>query len=567
MVDERKIRVKVLLTAINAKYIHSNLAVRYLKEYTNELNYECLINEFTINDRIENIFEKIICEAPDVVAFSCYIWNIEYVKKLAHLIKTLNKNIEIVYGGPEVSYDSKMFLEENPGEYVIEGEGEETFKEFIQYKIGHKSIENIKGLYYKLNDKIGYGGQRELIKMSALSFPYHDDEELNDKMVYYEASRGCPFSCKYCLSSTIHGVRFLDLERVKKELQYFIDKEVRIVKFVDRTFNCNSKFAMGIWKYLIDADTRATFHFEISADLLKPEEIELLSKAPKGRLQFEVGVQTTDDNVLANIDRHVNFKVLKEKIVELERLKNIHQHLDLIAGLPGEDYETFKKSFNDVYSIKPDMIQLGFLKLLKGSAMRSEAKKWGMVYSPYAPYEILKTKCISYGEILKLKKVEEVVDKYYNSNKFNNILSYLVPKFKTPFDFYFSLGEFFKGKGYFDQKLSSPDYYKVFIDFTREVLDENTEQLAEIVKFDYLKYNKKKWLPAFLNRTTDKLKERLIRDKLRNEEVFNKGEDFHIESFSVDVLKFEAEGIIVEEENYVVFDDAKNNIFSVNKLF
>lgn len=556
--------MKVLLTAINAKYIHSNLAVRYLKEYTKELDYECKISEFSINDRIENIFEKIMCEAPDVVAFSCYIWNIEYVKKLANLIKTLNDRIEIVYGGPEVSYDSKSFLQSNPGEYVIEGEGEETFKEFIQCKISDMPLKNIRGLYYKANEKVNSVGQRELMDMNKIRFPYKSDEVLKGKMVYYEASRGCPFSCKYCLSSTIHGVRFLNLERVKKELQYFIDKEVRIVKFVDRTFNCNSKFAMGIWEFLIDAQTDATFHFEISADLLKPEELELLSAAPKGRIQFEVGVQTTDNKVLENIDRHVNFNVLKEKIIELEKLKNIHQHLDLIAGLPGEDYETFKKSFNDVYSIKPEVIQLGFLKLLKGSAMREEAEKWGMVYSPYAPYEIFKTNCISYEEILKLKKVEEVLDKYYNSNKFMNILKYLVPKFETPFDFYYSLGEFFKAKGYFDRSISSADYYKVFIEFAAEILEEDTLQLAEIIKFDYLKYNKKKWLPVFLNRVTDKQLDRKIREKLKTEGIFKAGEDFHIEQFSIDVLKFEAEGKIVEEQKYVVFDEKNvDNIFNV----
>lgn len=557
--------MKVLLTAINAKYIHSNLAVRYLKEYTKELDYECKIMEFSINDRIENIFEKIMCEAPDMVAFSCYIWNIEYVKKLANLIKTLNNEIEIVYGGPEVSYESKSFLFKNPGEYVIEGEGEETFKEFIQCKTGNMSIKNIRGLYYKVNGEVSYGGQRELMDINKIGFPYTPEEVLKGKMVYYEASRGCPFSCKYCLSSTIHGVRFVNLERVKEELQYFIDKEVRIVKFVDRTFNCNSKFAMGIWKFLIEADTSATFHFEISADLLKPEELELLSKAPKGRLQFEVGVQTTDSKVLMNIDRHVNFDVLKEKIIELEKLKNIHQHLDLIAGLPGEDYQTFKKSFNDVYSIKPDVIQLGFLKLLKGSAMRDEAENWGMVYSPYAPYEILKTNCISYEEILILKRVEEVLDKYYNSNKFSNILKFFVTKFKTPFDFYYSLGDFFKAKGYFDRSISSADYYKVFIEFACEILKEDTRQLAEIIKFDYLKYNKKKWLPAFLNRTTDKHKDREIGEKLRNQGIFKNGEDFHIEHFSIDVLKFEAEDKIVEEQKYVVFDETNlDNVFNVD---
>lgn len=553
--------MKVLLTAINSKYIHSNLAVRYLKEYTTELDYECKIREFTINDRIERVFEEIICEAPDLVAFSCYIWNIEYVKKLANLIKTLNKHIEILYGGPEVSYDSKNFLQNNPGEYLIEGEGEETYKEFIGSKLAGISVENISGLYYKTDKSIEFNGQRPLMDMNKIKFPYRAEEILEGKMVYYEASRGCPFGCKYCLSSTSHGVRFLNVERVKRELQYFIDKKVKLVKFVDRTFNCNSKYSMDIWKFLIEAATDATFHFEISADLLKSEELELLKNAPKGRFQFEVGVQTTNDNVLENINRHVKFNKLKGIVLELEKLRNINQHLDLIAGLPGEDFETFSKSFNDVYSINPDVIQMGFLKLLKGSAMRDEVEKWGMVYSPYAPYEILKTSCISYEELLKLKRVEEVLDKYYNSKKFNNILKYFVPKFNSPFDFYLSLGQFFKTKGYFERNISAADYYKAFLEYTSEVLKEDTKSISEIIKFDYLKHNKKKWLPHFLNRNIDKVKEKDIRTRLIAEGIFKNGQDFHIESFAIDVLKFEAEGKIYEGDNFVIFDE--NNVDNI----
>lgn len=561
---QERTSVKVLLTAINSKYIHSNLAVKYLKEYTKEIDYKCVIREFTVNDRIERVFEEIIGEAPDLVAFSCYIWNIEYVRKLANLIKTLNKNIEILYGGPEVSYDSLSFLLNNPGDYLIEGEGEETYREFIYNKITGAAVKKIKGLYYKLGEKAEYGGERELMDMNKTVFPYEAHENLEGKMVYYEASRGCPFGCKYCLSSTIHGVRFLDIERVKKELQYFIDKKVKLVKFVDRTFNCKSKYAMDIWKFLIDASTDATFHFEISADLLKPEELELLNTAPKGRFQFEVGVQTTDDEVLENINRHVKFNKLKEIVLELEKLRNINQHLDLIAGLPGEDFETFRKSFNDVYSINPDVIQLGFLKLLKGSAMREEAEKWGMVYSPYAPYEILKTSCISYEELLKLKRIEEVLDKYYNSKKFSNILKYFVPKFASPFDFYLSLGQFFKAKGYFQRNISSADYYKAFLEYTVEVLKEDAKYISEIIKFDYLKHNKKKWLPPFLNRKVNKNREKEIRDRLIAEGAFNNGQEFHLENFDIDVLKFESHGEIAEKGNYVIFDESnEENTFLV----
>ncbi|MCJ7687984.1 MAG: B12-binding domain-containing radical SAM protein, partial [Clostridiaceae bacterium] len=328
--------MKVILVGINAKYIHSNLAVRYLKSYTEDLDYECGIMEFSINDKIDRILEEILRKKPDIVAFSCYIWNIHYVKKVASLIKLVDSKIEILYGGPEVSYDSETFLKEQPGDYVIEGEGEVTYSEFINWKIASASdaktnsenknnIRNILGLYYKNNGIIGYNGKRSLMDMDEIIFPY-SDEELRNKIVYYEASRGCPFNCKYCLSSTTHGVRFLNTERVKRELKFLIDKEVRLIKFVDRTFNCNSKFALEIWEYLINIDTDITFHFEISADILNRQELDVLAKAPKGRFQFEVGVQTTNPIILNNINRFVNFNDIKEMVEELEGMKNINQH-------------------------------------------------------------------------------------------------------------------------------------------------------------------------------------------------------------------------------------------------
>ncbi|MDF2502654.1 MAG: Fe-S oxidoreductase [Clostridium sp.] len=318
---------------------------------------------------------------------------------------------------------------------------------------------------------------------------------------------------------------------------------------------------MEIWKFLIESDTDATFHFEISADILNENEIELLKTAPKGRIQLEIGVQTTNEEILKNINRNIEFKDIKEKVLQLQQNKNIKQHLDLIAGLPGENYEKFEKSFNDLYSIMPEEIQLGFLKLLKGSAMRYEAKKWGMVYSPYAPYEILKTDCLSYEEILKLKKVEEMVDKYYNSEKFGNILKYFVNKFEKPFDFYFSLGSFFKEKGYFDRNISSSDYYKVFLEYNEEELCDDNSDIREIVKFDYLKFNKKKWIPPFLNRYNDKGVEKEIRNKLKKDGTVTKEQNLHIEKFSMDVLKYELENEIVREEKYIIFDE--NNVDNI----
>ena len=542
--------MKVLLTAINSKFVHSNLAVRYLKAFTEDMDYECQIREFSINDRDEKILEEIIKEKADVVAFSTYIWNIEIVNRLSTLMKLVDENIKIDYGGPEVSYDSLNILKELSGDSVIKGEGEKTYREFVEYLLGDRSIRDIRGLYFKENNEVISNGNRPLMNMDEIVFLYKEDENLDNKIVYYEASRGCPFNCKYCLSSTTHGVRFLNIERVKKELQYFIDKKVRLVKFVDRTFNCNFKFSMAIWEFLINADTTTQFHFEISADILKPQELELLRKAPKDRFQFEVGVQTTNDEVLNKINRFVNFSDIKEKVVELLEIKNIKQHLDLIAGLPGEDYNSFKKSFNDVYSIGPEEIQLGFLKLLRGSSMREEAEEYGMKYSPYPPYEIISTKDISYDELLILKKVESMVDKYYNSQKFNNIIKILVKCFDTPYDFYLELGNYFDKKGYFDRNIGNSEYYKVFLDFNMEITKLDNKILRDIVKYDYLMFNKRRGMPEFLGKGVGKEKENEFKDRLREKYSFK---DYYVEGFCIDINKYIKTGEIEERESYFLF--------------
>lgn len=556
--------MKVVLTALDSKFIHSNLAVRYLKSYTKDLNYNCVIREFTVNDREDKILEELICEEPDILAFSCYIWNIEMVKKLATLIKLVKPKIEILYGGPEVSYDSESFLRENVGEYVICGEGEETYYEFIKYQLDLRKtkeylyssdvLKKIKGLCFKMESSVFYSGNRELMNMNNIVFPYSEEDNLQNKIAYYEASRGCPFNCKYCLSSTTHGVRFLELERVKSEISFLDKKGVRLIKFVDRTFNCNVKFATEIWKFIISLNTEATFHFEISADILTEEQIKLLAAAPIGRIQFEVGVQTTNNEILKNINRHVNFEDIKEKVEELEKIRNIKQHLDLIAGLPGEDFHSFKKSFNNVYSIEPEEIQLGFLKLLKGSDMRYEAEKWGMIYSTYPPYEILSTKDISYKELLILKRVEEVLDKYYNSRKFNDILKYFLPKFETPFDFYEALGTFFHNKGYLNRNISAADYYRVFVEFNEEILKDDSFVLKEIIKYEYLKFNKKKYLPQFLDRERNKEEEKMVKDKIKSEEI-KVSKNYHAEKFFININLYKEKGIIEKSNFFIIFDD------------
>lgn len=549
--------MKILLTAINSKFVHSNLAVRYLRAYTKDLDYDCKIREFSINDREENILKEIIEEKPDVVAISTYIWNVEMAIRLANLIKLVDKNIEILYGGPEVSYDSRLFLKDNVGEYVIEGEGEKTYREFVEYKLGTKKVEDIKGLHYKKDGEVHSNGSRPLMSLDEVVFPYEEDEDLNNKIVYYEGSRGCPFNCKYCLSSTTHGVRFHSIDRVLRELQFFIDKKVKLVKFVDRTFNCNHKYSMAIWDFLIKADTNTKFHFEISADILRNDEIELLRNAPVDRFQFEVGVQTTNDEVLNNINRFVNFSDIKEKVEELLSLRNIKQHLDLIAGLPGEDYNSFVNSFNDVHSIRPEEIQLGFLKLLKGSAMREEGEKYKMVYSPYPPYEILKTDKISYEEILVLKKVENVVDKYYNSQKFNNILNYFYSKFDTPYEFFYELSNFFEKKGYFNRNIGNSEYYKVFLDFNMEILKSDNKYLRDIIKYDYLSFNKKRGIPEYLKNSIDKSIEEKIKDKYREEYSFR---EYSVDYFNLDMEVYENNQKVVEKDTYYLIGNEGNKI-------
>ena len=545
--------MKTLLVGINSKFIHSNLAVRYLKAYTKKLNYESEILEVTINDSIENIVRAIILKKPNIVGFSTYIWNLEYVEKISRIIKEIDSNIEIFYGGPEVSYDSLSFLSNSAGDYVIEGEGEETFYEFMKNKINGDSLNSIKGLYIKNQDgSINYAGQRALIDMNSIVFPYNDKDDLKNKIVYYEASRGCPFRCKYCLSSTTHGVRFLPVERVKRELKFLIDQDVKLIKFVDRTFNCNSKFAMEIWRFLIEEGSNTCFHFEISADILKHEEIELLAKAKNGQFQFEVGVQTTNNEVLKNINRFVNFDDIKEKVIELESIKNIKQHLDLIAGLPGEDLNSFKKSFDDVYSIKPEEIQLGFLKLLKGSSMREEAEKWGMKFSPYPPYEILRTNDISYEEILILKNTEKVVDKYYNSRKFTNIINFLIKKWDSPFRFFYELGQYFYDKGYFNIHISNNEYYKVFLDFNMEMLREDEEPLKSIVRYDYLSFNKKRGIPDFLKSDITKTEERVIKENIKND-IGTWDNSWTIDKFVIDMEEFEKNKKVIIKNIYTIF--------------
>ena len=492
--------MKILLAACNAKYIHSNLAVYDLKAYSSDYDEHVILREYTINQPKDEILKDIYSSGADVVCFSCYIWNISFVRELIRdLVKILPKTA-FWAGGPEVSYDAEKFLTEMPEMTgVMVGEGEKTFHDLLEFYIdGKDSLEEISGIAYRTGDKIIHNGWRELMDLSAIPFVYEHLEKFENRIIYYESSRGCPFSCSYCLSSIDKKLRFRDLELVKKELQFFLDHRVPQVKFVDRTFNCKHEHAMTIWKYILEHDNGVTnFHFEISADLLREEEMELMSQMRPGLIQLEIGVQSTNPETIRAIHRHMDLKKLEHCVNRVHSFRNIHQHLDLIAGLPYEDYDTFHQSFNDVYQMKPDQLQLGFLKVLKGSLMQKEAEVYGIVYKEKEPYEVLSTNWLTYGEVLKLKMVESMVEVYYNSGQFWHTLEYLVPFEKDAFTFYEKLGSFYEKKGYSEISHSRMRRYEILLEYLQEETDVPTEVAAQKMLYDLYLREKIKKRPAF----------------------------------------------------------------------
>ena len=492
--------MKILLAACNAKYIHSNLAVYDLKAYSSDYDEHVILREYTINQPKDEILKDIYSSGADVVCFSCYIWNISFVRELIRdLVKILPKTA-FWAGGPEVSYDAEKFLTEMPEMTgVMVGEGEKTFHDLLEFYIdGKDSLEEISGIAYRTGDKIIHNGWRELMDLSAIPFVYEHLEKFENRIIYYESSRGCPFSCSYCLSSIDKKLRFRDLELVKKELQFFLDHRVPQVKFVDRTFNCKHEHAMTIWKYILEHDNGVTnFHFEISADLLREEEMELMSQMRPGLIQLEIGVQSTNPETIRAIHRHMDLKKLEHCVNRVHSFRNIHQHLDLIAGLPYEDYDTFHQSFNDVYRMKPDQLQLGFLKVLKGSLMQKEAEVYGIVYKEKEPYEVLSTNWLTYGEVLKLKMVESMVEVYYNSGQFWHTLEYLVPFEKDAFTFYEKLGSFYEKKGYSEISHSRMRRYEILLEYLQEETDVPTEVAAQKMLYDLYLREKLKKRPVF----------------------------------------------------------------------
>ena len=643
--------MRFLLCGINAKYIHSNLAIFSLKAYADRKKIpgaEIILKEYTINNYVEYILQYLYEEKADVVIFSCYIWNISFVRELAAELKKVSPDVKIWAGGPEVSYAANKFLMENPTfDLIMQGEGEEVFSELIRLTVEEKcrikdvykqseskkvlsgivekrySIErkqavkeekDIEDKHFAGEDnvyptnyidmsklqklqgiavwdfsgeaalgnaesnignktKIINTGFATLMNMDTIPFVYEDFHLFEHKILYYETSRGCPFCCSYCLSSVDKTVRFRSLPIVKKELDAFLEAKVPQVKFVDRTFNCNRQRAIDIWSYLVEHDNGITnFHFEISSDLLGEEELELFAKMRPGLIQLEIGVQSTNGETVDAIHRHMDLDKLFHYVDSVHELGNIHQHLDLIAGLPYENYERFGCSFDDLYAHEPDQLQLGFLKVLKGTMMEEEVKKYSILYRNQPPYEVLGTKWLSYDEIILLKGVEELVELYYNSGQYTLTLKYAVPFFESPFRFYEMFSAWYRGKGYHKLNHNRLEKYNILREFLREHIDENEwDTLDEIMLYDmYLRENVK-GRPAWAKDTAQYKKEWKALYREQGEKLFPEdvqagiydskraANQSHIEVFEINIKKFEQSGQVEKKQVFCLFDYSRRN--------
>lgn len=497
--------MNIILTAINAKYIHSNLAVYSLRTYAARYEDEIRISEYTINQPLDDILMDLYEAGPDVVCFSCYLWNIQYVEQVITELAKILPDTQIWLGGPEVSYNAPEMLARYPMvSGIMCGEGEETFLELAEYFHGEgKELHGIKGIVFRDRDgAVIQNESRPVMDLSSIPFVYEKLDGFRNRIIYYESSRGCPFSCSYCLSSIDKCLRFRDIGLVKRELQFFIDHEVPQVKFVDRTFNCRHDHAMAVWTYLRERDRGKTnFHFEIAADLLNEEEIRLINSMRPGLIQLEIGVQSANPQTIREICRRMDLDKVRINTARIREKGNVHQHLDLIAGLPYENIESFEQSFNEVYAMRPEQLQLGFLKVLKGSLMHERAEEYGILYQDRAPYEVLSTRWLSYGEIIRLKKVEEMVEVYYNSAQFTNTMRRLEEHFPSAFAMYEALGAYYGRNGLFGVNHSRIARYEILYRFICECGVKNPEEYRQWLTLDlYLRDNVKN-RPAFLGET------------------------------------------------------------------
>ncbi len=528
--------MKIILTTLNAKYIHTSLALRSLAGVSSVFGAE--IREFTVNDNIDSIIASLHLEKADVIAFSCYIWNIEKILYIAQSLKAVNPDLKIILGGHEVSHDSSSILVNNSYiDFVISGEGEKSFPLLLDALFGNISFAQVPSLTYREDDEILTTPLLSAGDINDFPFPYDESiKNYEGKIIYYESSRGCPFNCSYCLSGDKRKVSFLDVERVKRELMFFIENNVPLVKFVDRTFNAEKKRALEIWKFIIENSKNTCFHFELAGSLLDDDEIALLSTAPRGIIQFEIGVQSTNTDTIKAIGRNIEFEKIRGNVKKLLEKDNIHIHLDLIAGLPYENYETFRKSFDDVISIRPHMLQLGFLKMLKGSRIRGEEKKYGYKYKQKAPYEVMENDFITFDEMIKLKAIEELFERYYNSGDFKRTMDFLFGEIDSPFEVFETIYNYFDKNRLFERSLPLEFYYEVIpeifsfegiCDYVRadrltnkkaKLAYENEKEFKEQC-FEFLKKEKniEKYLPEFIGMPARKIYPRLRFEKLFSE--------------------------------------------------
>lgn len=567
-----KQNTKILLTAVNAKYIHSNLAIYSLRAYAKPYVQNIELAEYTINNYVDDILMGIYEKKPDIIAFSCYIWNINLILEVAKELRKVLPKAKIWLGGPEVTYEAHKILEKFEFiDGIMVGEGERTFLNLCEYYIdGTRTIDAVRGISYRESakkevetiedmsaDTIVEALPQEPMNMDEIPFVYEHMEDFQNKIIYYETSRGCPYSCSYCLSSIDKKVRLRSVELVKKELQFFIDAKVPQVKFVDRTFNCNRRHTMEILNFIKEADQGITnFHFEVSADILNDEEIKMFNSLRPGLVQLEIGVQSTNDMTLDAIRRKMDFQKLSGIAKRIYAPRNIHQHLDLIVGLPYEDLASFKKSFNDVYALRPDQLQVGFLKVLSGSYMVEQSKQHGIVYKSIAPYEVLYTNYISYDEVLLLKRVTELVEVYYNSMQFNNSIEYLEHFFETPYELYEAIADFYVRKGIYGLSQSRMNRYyllKEFMEQLENCSDSQKKAFSQILLYDLYLREKLKSRPTFADNTM--LAKRRIKELMEENVAVTEGVKlYHIEPFSIDLRKSIKTGTLVEGETVVFFD-------------
>lgn len=561
--------MSIVLATLNAKFIHSNLALRYLKEYVKDIE-DIKIEEFTINQNVLEISAKLYEMNPEILGFSTYIWNIEETLEICERIKLVNPNTKILLGGPEVSFDIENLLNENPYiDYVIYGEGEESFRRFLI----EKSPEDISGMAYREKEEVVINPARPLIQnLNKIPSPYEffNKELYENKIVYYESSRGCPFKCSFCLSSTVKGVRYMELDRVKRDLDNLIEAEVKQVKFVDRTFNANKEFSRSIMSHIIKRNPEnMNFHFEVTADLIDKEQLDLLKDVKEGLFQFEIGVQSTNPDTIKAIRRKMDFIKLSKVCTTIKKSRNIHQHLDLIAGLPYEDYISFGLSFDDVFELRPEKIQLGFLKLLKGSNLRKMKKQYEYKLVDKAPYEIMETKWLSFDNIISLKKIEVLVERYYNEEYFKHSTEYLITNnFNSPFSFFEDLMKFWDINNLYDVSHGRDKLYKILLEYFIERSFEDKKTFKELIKYDYLKNNRGNSLSRIL-KTEENATKINIHKVLKTQELLGAYlpeytdvptkkllQKIRIHEFNINILKLIEDGyeIICEnEKTFILF--------------